>query len=427
MSYPTPENEAERNEALRSYRIMDTAPEAVFSEIGDLAAQICGCPVSYVSFVEDDRFWFKSKYGLPEDFEGCPREIAFCSVTICGSELVLSQNLAEDDRFKDYHFVVNEPRYRFYCAMPLITPDGYSIGTICVMDFQPREMSFEQQEALRRLAQQLVSQLEYRRRLIELDETMRELDEAHTQLAREKARADNLLETILPKSIANELIENEKVAPRFFPAATILFADIKGFTALSEKIEPAMLIGMLDTYFARFDDAVAKHSLEKLKTIGDAYMAVSGVPESNRLHVLNACLAALEMQEVAKSLAADRRKLRLPFFEFRIGIHTGSVIAGVIGRRRFTYDIWGDAVNIAARMESHSRAGRINVSERMFHQMTPYFEFSGQGTVEVKNKAPMAMYFLERLKPEYAEDAEGRVPNQHLFATCDPMQNSRRR
>ena len=162
MSYPTPENEHQRNDALRSYRIMGTRPEAEFNEIGELAARICDCPVAYVSFIEDDRFWFKSKYGLPDDFEGCPREIAFCSVTVCGSDLVLSPDLTQDERYKDFHFVVNEPHFRFYCAMPLVTPDGYAIGTICAMDFQPRELGFAQQEAMRRLAQQAMAQLDER-------------------------------------------------------------------------------------------------------------------------------------------------------------------------------------------------------------------------------------------------------------------------
>ncbi|MEX0582726.1 MAG: GAF domain-containing protein, partial [Sneathiella sp.] len=131
MTYPTPENEAERNEALRAYRVMDTPPEPAFEEISQLAAQICDCPVSYVSFIEDDRFWFKSKYGLPEEFTGCPREIAFCSVTVCGSELVLVPNLETDEYYRDFPFVVGDPFLRFYCAMPLVTPDGFAIGTIC--------------------------------------------------------------------------------------------------------------------------------------------------------------------------------------------------------------------------------------------------------------------------------------------------------
>ena len=410
---------------MRSYRIMDTPPEIAFTEIGELAAQICGCPVSYVSFIEEDRFWFKAKYGLPEDFEGCPREIAFCSVTVCGSELVLSRDLVEDARYRDFYFVLNEPHFRFYCAMPLITPEGYALGTICVMDFEPRDPTGEQQEALRRLAHQLVALLEHRRRMIELDETMRELDQAHAALAKEKMQSDELLNRILPKRIADELKAHGKVEPRFHPSATIVFADVKGFTGFTERAEPALLINMLDRYFAGFDEAVARHGVEKLKTIGDAYLAVAGIPESDRLHVLHSCLAALEMLDVAAKLRGEREKLRLPFFELRIGVHTGSLIAGVVGRQRFTFDIWGDAVNIASLMESHSEAGRINVSEQVYHHAKPYFELTGRGALEVKSKAPLQMYFLERLKPEYAADAAGRQAGDRLLAITDPLRAGR--
>lgn len=422
LTYPVPDNEKERNEALRSYRVMDTPQEPAFEEISQLAAQICDCPVAYVSFIEDDRFWFKSKYGLPADFEGCPREIAFCSVTVCGSEMVLVPDLKKDDYYKDFPFVVGDPFLGFYCAMPLVTPDGFAIGTICVMDFKPRELPFECQEAIRRLAHQTMAQLEYRRRIIELDETMRALDTAHVALEKEKARADNLLTTILPESIARELLENDKVAPRFFNDATVLLADVVGFTSLTEKAEPATLIGMLNTYFAAFDDIMEQFDLEKIKTIGDAYMAAAGVPNSDRLHALKTCLAALAMQKTVENKKAEREKLRLPFFEFRIGIHSGPVIAGLVGRKRFTYDIWGDAVNVAARLEAHSEAGKINVSERVHHQTAPYFDFTARGSVEVKNKAPINMYFLNRLLDTYSEDEAGRVANKKFLKLNDPAQ-----
>ncbi|SCA56138.1 putative Two-component hybrid protein, sensory box hisitidine kinase/adenylate cyclase [Candidatus Terasakiella magnetica] len=420
MKYPVPENEAKRNEAVRAYRVMDSPPEIFFDEIGNLAAQICECPVSYVSFIEDDRFWFKSKYGLPDDFEGCPREIAFCSITVCGSELILSPDLTQDDRFKDFHFVVNDPHFKFYCAMPLVTPDGYSIGTICVMDFEPRELTFKQTDAVRRLALQLTTQLEHRRRLLEIDESMRELDEAHSQLAKEKNRADNLLSSMLPQTIAQELIETGSVAPKFYPDSSILFADVVGFTQFVETAEPAMLIGMLNTYFARFDEIISQHGLEKVKTIGDAYMAVAGVPTMDRLHVLNACLSALSILQAVDKIASERKRLHLPVFEFRLGLHCGPVIAGLVGNQRATYDIWGDAVNTAARLESCSQAGRINVCKNIYHQMAPYFEFTGQGMVEAKHKEPMEMYFLDRLKADFSEDPQGYVPNQHLQEALNP-------
>ena len=425
MTYAVPENEAERNEALRSYRVMDTAPELTFDEIGELAAQICGCAVSYISFIEEDRFWFKSKYGIPDDMDGCPREIAFCSVTVCGADLVLAPDLTKDERFKDFYFVVNEPNFRFYCAMPLITPEGFALGTICVMDFEPRELSFEQQETLRRLAHQLVGLLEHRRRMIELDEAMKELDKAHTALASEKANAEALLHRILPEPVVSELQQTGKVQPRFFQSSTILLADVKGFTNFTETAEPAMLIGMLDKYFAGFDEAIAQYDLETLKTIGDAFLAIGGVPKLDRSHVLHGCLAALNIQRFVQTFRSEREKLRLPFFEVRVGLHSGPVIAGAVGRRRFTYDIWGDAVNVAALMEAHSEPGRINVSEIVYRQAKAYFEFTKRGAVEVKNKPPLPMYFLDRLKAEYSSDEFGLLPNQRLQELSNSLKVTR--
>ena len=245
---------------------------------------------------------------------------------------------------------------------------------------------------------------------------MGDLEAARASLATEKARAEELLANILPTTIAEELKANGKVAPRHFPAATILFTDFRNFTALAERAEPAMLIGLLDQYFRAFDAIVARHGLEKLKTIGDAYMAVAGVPNPARLHVVDACMAALEMQETVARLKAQREKLRLPSLELRVGIHTGPVMAGVVGSHKFTYDIWGDSVNLAARMEANGEPGRINVSETVYNHVKSLFEATPRGGIEVKNKAPVAMYFLDRLKPELSADAGGRMPNDRFAA-----------
>ena len=414
MSYPVAENEEERIEALRTYQIMDSAPEIVFDEAGELAAQITECAISYVGFIEDDRFFFKAKYGLPPDFVSCPREMSFCQHTVCGTEMVYVPDLTKDERYKDAHFVVNEPNLKFYCGMPLINPEGYAIGTLCVMDFDPRELAFEQLEAMRRLSRQLVGQLELRRTLIELDQARRELELGRQSIAAEKSRAEGLLTEILPRSTADEFSATGKVAPRYYPAATILFTDFRNFTGLTEKTEPAMLIGLLDQYFTAFDEIVTRHGLEKIKTIGDAYMAVSGVPEPSRLHALNACMAAVEMQNVAARLKLQRDKARLSSLELRIGIHSGPVIAGVVGRHKFTYDIWGDAVNIAARMEANSEPNRTNISETTYHNIKTVFDVTPRGSIEVKNKEPLPMYFLDRFKTDFSKDEEGHRPNEQF-------------
>jgi len=178
--------------------------------------------------------------------------------------------------------------------------------------------------------------------------------------------------------------------PRFHASATVLIADVKGFTSFTRGAEPALLINMLNQYFAGFDEAIERSGLEKLKTIGDAYMAVTGVL-SRKTHTIDACLAAFKMLAVVDRLRIERQKLRLPHFEVRIGIHSGPMIAGIVGAYRFTYDVWGDTVNVAALMEANGEVGAIHVSERVFHSVAPYFSFVDRGQVGVKHGQSLRM------------------------------------
>jgi class 3 adenylate cyclase len=418
MTYSTPANEAERLATVRALNILDSEPEVAYDDIGELAAQICECPVAYVSLMDDDRLWLKAKYGLPPNFNQCPREIAFCTTTVCGTAMVIAPDLLMDSRFNQIPFVTGEPHFKFYCGIPLVTEAGYALGTLCVMDFVARQLTFEQTEALRRLSRQVLTQLELRRRLIEFDQALKELDHAHGDLVAEKARTEELLINILPISIADELKKSGKVQPKYEASATILFADFKGFTLLAERMEPAALIGLLDQYFTAFDEIVTRHGLEKIKTIGDAYMAVAGVPTANRRHPIDTCLAALEIHAVTARMKAQREKMRLPALELRVGIHTGPIISGVVGRRKFTFDIWGDAVNTAALMEENGAPGRINVSETVAGRVKTLFELEARGTIETKHGRRLEMFFLDRLRPEYSRDADGRIPNEKLAAEC---------
>jgi len=418
---PIPNNEAERLAAVRSLEILDTSPEVAYDEIGELAAQLAQCPVAYVSFMDDDRLWLKAKYGLPPGLNQCPREIAFCATTICGTEMVVAPDLTQDSRFNEIPFVTGEPHFKFYCGMPLITSEGYALGTLCVIDFEPRKLSFEQVESIRRLARQVLAQIELRRRLVELDLAVKALERAKNDVTAEKARTEELLLNILPASIADELKANGRVQPKYIPSATILFTDFKGFTLLTERMEPVALIGLLDQYFAAFDDIVARRGLEKLKTIGDAYMAVAGVPAASRRHAIDTCLAALEIQAVTARMKTQREKMRLPALELRVGLHTGPVMSGVVGRRKFTFDIWGDAVNTAALMESNGAPGRINISEMVVGHVKNLFELEPRGTVETKHNRRLEMFFLNRLKSEYSRDADGRMANEKFAAECNRL------
>jgi adenylate cyclase len=246
------------------------------------------------------------------------------------------------------------------------------------------------------LSRQVLTVLELRRRLIEHDRTIRELDQARHEAATQKARAEELLDNLLPAVIAEELKKNGRVQPRYIRSATVLFADLQGFTLLAERAEPAALVGLLDQYFTAFDDIVARRGLEKIKTIGDAYMAVGGVPETDRPHPVDACLAALEMQAAAARIRSRSEKMRLPPLELRVGIHTGPVISGVVGNRRFAFDIWGDAVNTTSSMEAHCLPGRINVSDTVAGHVKALIELEPRGPMEAKHERTHEMFFLNR-------------------------------
>jgi adenylate cyclase len=410
-----PENEPQRQLALKTYGILDTLPEIAYDELADLAAQVCGCSAGLLTFLDDKRQWIKAKCGLPPDLTHVPKEISICQATICNNDLVYVPDLTKDPRFCNSPLVTGDFGLRFYCGMPLITQEGYALGTLCVIDFAPRELTFEQQEAVRRLSHQAVAQLELRRKLRERDEMLAELDKARAAAEAERRKSDELLLNILPATIAEELKANEKVRPRFYQSVSILFVDFANFTGHVEAIEPAQVVQQLDDYYTKFDEIVARHRLEKVKTIGDAYLGVGGLPEPNRTHAADAALAALQIQDHLAKVNRQRERLRLPPWTARIGINTGPVIAGVVGMHKFSYDIWGNSVNVAARLQAAANPGSINIAETTWNLVKARFECAPRGSIEVKGKGPVPMYFLNRIKSEFAADSTGTVPNDSFW------------
>ncbi|MCX2745349.1 tetratricopeptide repeat protein [Mangrovivirga sp. M17] len=219
---------------------------------------------------------------------------------------------------------------------------------------------------------------------------------AHTKkiIEREKGRSDDLLLNILPSEIAEELKESGKVKARRFEEVSVLFADFIGFTKHSESLSPEQLVNTVDYYFSKFDEIIEKNGLEKVKTIGDAYMCAAGLPFPDEDHALKVTRAAFEMAEfVDQSKIIENNEII--HFDVRIGISSGPVVAGVVGTKKFAYDIWGDTVNIASRMESNSQPGKINVSEYTCKLISNHYNCVSRGEIDVKNKGKMKMYFVE--------------------------------
>lgn len=224
---------------------------------------------------------------------------------------------------------------------------------------------------------------------------VRARERALAELEVERAKSEHLLLNVLPASVARRLKESEEVIADRFGAATVLFADIVDFTPFAQELAPADAVVLLDRVFAGWDVLSARHGVEKIKTIGDAYMVAAGLPSEREDHAEAIADLALEMGGEAKRRAGESG-LRL---EIRIGIDTGPVVAGVIGRAKFSYDLWGDTVNTASRMESHGIPGAIQVTERTYERLRNRYELACRGTIEVKGKGPMTTYLLLRRRP----------------------------
>ncbi len=233
-----------------------------------------------------------------------------------------------------------------------------------------------------------------KKRNIELAETVRFRTK---ELEEEKDKSESLLQNILPSSLVDELKHSGSVEPREFKNSTILFTDFKGFTYTASVLPAARLVNELNEIFESFDEVIEKYGLEKLKTIGDSYMAAGGLPEENEDHAILTIKAAMEMQKIIK----HRNEISAIKWEMRCGLHSGQVIAGVVGTKKFTYDIWGDTVNIASRMESSGEPGEINISAYTYMLVKDYFHCEYRGKVDAKGKGKIDMYFVRGIKEEF--------------------------
>lgn len=217
----------------------------------------------------------------------------------------------------------------------------------------------------------------------------------------EKERSDKLLLNILPEETADELKERGAAKARSYNMVSILFTDFKGFTELSAVLSPPQLVKEIHHCYKAFDEIMVRHNVEKIKTIGDAYMAAGGLPSPNNSHPIDVTRAAMEIRAFMENLKKQRQKLGKPYFEIRIGIHSGPVVAGVVGTHKFAYDIWGDTVNIASRMESNSQPGKINISDNTYELIKEQFECTPRGKIAVKGAGQKTMFFVEKeLKPQ---------------------------
>lgn len=236
------------------------------------------------------------------------------------------------------------------------------------------------------------------------------------KLEHEKQKTDNLLLNIFPESIADQLKSKGSVAPKGYKLISVLFTDFKDFTKISEQLSHKEIIEELSICFEKFDEIIEKHYIEKIKTIGDAYMCAGGLPIRNKSNPIDVVLAGLEIQKFMKDYNKIKEEQSKLIWNLRLGIHSGPAISGVIGKKKLAFDIWGDTVNTASRMESSGAVGKVNISGDTYKDVKEYFECTYRGKIEAKNKGLIDMYFVERLKEEYSKDEEGVFPNKKFMS-----------
>ena len=350
---------------------LDLSSERRYNSLTQVATYLTDCPQSTINILGSDVQQCKAGFGFkPEEFDmmkEIPREISICQFGLAkpGQPLII-ENLLEDERTKHFKNMPFDLGFSFYASLPLMSSRGFSLGTLCVFDTNPKNLSHQQIDGLRLISDQIVHMLE------------RESGSTNTSSTEEES-----------------VEEPSQMKGQYYSETSILFADFVGFTNMVENSDPGELLDTLNTLFSGFDRIIAKHNVRKVKTVGDCYMCVGGIPSQQKTHAREVCAAAVDILKFVEGTNIQYEALGKPRWDVRIGIHSGPVIAGTAGN---IFDIWGDAVNIASRMESSGESGKIHISEKTKDYLEGSANLSHRGEIELKNKGKWSTFFLEEMK-----------------------------
>jgi len=346
----------------------DVRNDRHLNNVTELACYLTDRPQCTINLLTNRSQLSKNNHGfsIPEQVlvKEIPRDISICQYVLEKPEdQLIIENVKEHEKTQNFHKMPMAPNIQFYAGTPIITSKGFTIGTLCVLDTKPGSIHHNQLEGLRLLSDQVSNILEF------------SALKSHTG--------------------GREAVEQNATSMEasYYSSASILFTDFVGFTTITESIEPGELIETLDEFFTTFDHIVSNHDLRKVKTIGDSYMAVGGVPDGRKGHPGNACKAALDIIQVVAGLNLKRQVLGQLPWEVRVGVHTGPIIAGFSSSG---FDIWGDTVNLASRLESASEAGKVQISETTL-QFLDNADVTDRGYIDLKNKGNIQTYFLNKL------------------------------
>ena len=369
---PKPENEESRLKDIKDLKIIEENIDKSkrFSSFPRLAAALTECDKAAINIVDDTVQHCKVNYGMDvvENMmmKEIPRELSICAhVLNNASKPLVINDLTKDSRTKHVfeldNPIINKSFPKFYAGSPIITSNGYILGSFCVFNSEPKLLDNSKIEGLRMLADQFIDLYESTK-----DEYKKGIKSNHTK--------------------------EEKVSGEYFSSSTVLFCDFVGFTKKTENMQPGELVEILDTFFNGFDKIIERFELKKVKTIGDAYMAVGGIPDLNSNHAERVVLASKEIINFVTGINFQQEAIGNESWHVRIGIHSGPVIAG---NTSSNFDIWGDTVNIASRLESSGEVMKINLSEEVKKLLPSSLNISNQKTVHLKNKGDFEIYSID--------------------------------
>ncbi|ASV09245.1 adenylate cyclase [Leptospira interrogans serovar Canicola] len=379
-------------------------PKIILTSVYENTKSMLSMDVLAFGIIEEGKIEIKYKFSLIEGrYTPAPTVDSLTEDNPSSFSYHNNQELITNDLEKDFPGYVSVIQKHFgeksnsVVYLPLKVEERF-IGILTIQSFNKNEFNENKLNILRTLANYVAIGVDnadaYKiltKRNRELKDSLEKINILNKGLEKERQKSESLLLNILPKSTAERLKAGEVVMADYIKKSTVLFADIVGFTKLSTQIpSPNQLVEILNQIFTCFDDIASKYQLEKFKTIGDCYMMAGGIPIATEDHVEKIALAGIDMIQGLK----DLQKSWKYEFNIRIGIHTGDVVAGVIGKNKFVYDLWGDSVNTASRMESHGEPGRIHCSEAVYESIKDLFLFEERGVIPVKGKGPMRTFFL---------------------------------